>query len=151
MASIGWTKQVLLFCMLLGCYVYFLPRWGDWNVNSRFDLTRALVDDHSIAIDRYVSNTGDYAVYGGRYYSDKAPGLALVGVPVYAAFEALLPPEPVSRLPTFAERGALSSTVRKDGKGMEPASLYTFLALAATTFVVGAVPAALLGVLFFNV
>src|SRR6266446_6445397 len=81
-----------VFAMALLCYVYFLPRWADWNQSSRFDLVVALVDDHTFQIDKYVANTGDYALYDGHHFSDKAPGMALLGLPIYAAFRHLVAP-----------------------------------------------------------
>ncbi|MDX6447918.1 MAG: hypothetical protein QOD08_381 [Gaiellaceae bacterium] len=37
--------------------------------------------DGSLRIDRYASQTGDKALYGGHVYSDKAPGISLLAVP----------------------------------------------------------------------
>lgn len=71
-----------VFALLLFSFAYFYQA-GGWNENTRFDLVRAIVDDHTIAIDRYHENTGDKASYGGHYYSDKAPGLSLLAVPFY--------------------------------------------------------------------
>ena len=71
-----------VFALLLFSFAYFY-QGGGWNENSRFDLVRAIVDDHTIAIDRYHENTGDKASYGGHFYSDKAPGLSLLAVPLY--------------------------------------------------------------------
>src|SRR5262245_25463264 len=82
---------VVLFLMLTLAYVYTPPRWQDWNQNSRFDLTRALVEQHTVRIDDYVANTGDYATIDGRYYTDKAPGLSLAAVPVYAVTRVVQP------------------------------------------------------------
>jgi hypothetical protein len=72
-----------VFALLLFSFAYFYQA-GGWNENTRFDLVRAIVDDHSIAIDRFHANTGDKASYGGHFYSDKAPGLSLFAVPLYA-------------------------------------------------------------------
>ena len=72
-----------VFALLLFSFAYFYQA-GGWNENTRFDLVRAIVDDHTLAIDRYHENTGDKASYGGHYYSDKAPGLSLFTVPLYA-------------------------------------------------------------------
>lgn len=58
---------------------------GGWNQNSRFDLVRALVEEGTLRIDDYHRNTWDKARFEGHYYSDKAPGLALVAAPVVAA------------------------------------------------------------------
>jgi hypothetical protein len=74
-----------IFALLFFSYAYF-NQAGGWNENTRFDLVRAIVDDHTLSIDRYHENTGDKARVGDHYYSDKAPGLSFAAVPVYAAF-----------------------------------------------------------------
>src|SRR5512146_1282369 len=110
--------SLMLFVVLISCYAYFFPRWADWNQNSRFDLVLALVDDGTLAIDKYVDNTGDYAYYSGHYYSDKAPGLAILGVPVYAAFQTLISARTVASLQDVASANkALLGTLRDDGTG----------------------------------
>lgn len=75
-----------LFLLLCIAYAYFLPRVADWNGNSRFDLTLAIVEEQRFAIDSFYENTGDYARYGGHIYSDKAPGLSFLAVVPYAAY-----------------------------------------------------------------
>jgi hypothetical protein len=65
-------------------YAYFYQGEG-YNQNSRFDLTRAIIEEHTLRIDTYQSNTGDKSVVDGHFYSDKAPGLALAAVPVWDA------------------------------------------------------------------
>ncbi|MCE7874286.1 hypothetical protein DYH09_28480, partial [bacterium CPR1] len=77
----------LLGALLLVSYAWFY-QGGGWNQNSRLDLVWALVERGSPQIDAYVSNTGDYALREGHYYSDKAPGAALVAVPAVAALRA---------------------------------------------------------------
>ena len=76
-------RELLLATLLLLCYGFF-QQTPVWNEFSRFDLVRALVDQGTTRIDAYQDNTGDKAFYQGHWYSDKAPGTALVGVPVYA-------------------------------------------------------------------
>jgi hypothetical protein len=88
--------EVPLFMLILGAYAYFYQA-GGWNPNSRFDLTRAIVEQHTSIIDRYAYNTGDLSCRGPRgrcqqaraeagehYYSDKAPGASWLAVPAYA-------------------------------------------------------------------
>jgi hypothetical protein len=77
---------VRVFLLAFVVYAYFLPRWADWNIDSRFDLTRAIVDVHSLRINRFHFNTWDKAVYKGHFYSDKAPGTAVLGAVVYAGY-----------------------------------------------------------------
>src|SRR5512145_3109553 len=78
-----------LFLLLLVAYAYFFPRWADWGQNSKLDLTMAIVDQGTFVIDDYYENTGDYALYQGKHYSDKAPGTSFLGVPFYALFKGL--------------------------------------------------------------
>lgn len=75
-----------LFLLLFFAYAYFLPRVADWNGNSRFDLTLAIVEERRFAIDSFYENTGDYARYGGHIYTDKAPGLSFLAIAPYAAY-----------------------------------------------------------------
>jgi len=65
-----------------------------WNVNSRMALVFAVVEKGTFAIDRYEGDneifpTGDKAAFGGHFYSDKAFGVSLLCVPVYAAMRAV--------------------------------------------------------------
>jgi hypothetical protein len=80
--------ETALFVLALGVYAYFFQA-GGWNQNVRFDLTRAIVEQHTLVLDDYIVNTGDYAFARQHYYSDKAPGLSLLAVPVYAAVHPL--------------------------------------------------------------
>jgi hypothetical protein len=79
-----------VFALLFLSYAFF-AQGGGWNENSRMDLVRAIVDDHTLSIDRYHTNTGDKARFGGHYYSDKAPGVSLAALPAYAAVRLLRP------------------------------------------------------------
>ncbi|MGH2449618.1 MAG: hypothetical protein ACRDFS_13580 [Chloroflexota bacterium] len=82
----GWVRVFLLAFVL---FAYFMPRWADWNIDSRFDLSRALVDHRTLSLGRSNWNTWDKAVYKGKFYSDKAPGTAVLGAVVYAGFAAV--------------------------------------------------------------
>jgi hypothetical protein len=75
-------REVILAALLLFAYGFFQQRPA-WNEYSRYDLVRALVEQGTTQIDSYHENTGDVAFYAGHWYSDKAPGTALLGVPVY--------------------------------------------------------------------
>jgi hypothetical protein len=41
--------------------------------NSRFDLTRAIVEKGTFEISSYASNTGDLGLRDGKVYSNKSP------------------------------------------------------------------------------
>ncbi len=78
------SMRAAIFTLLFASYAYFYQA-GGWNQNSRFDLVRAVMNDHAVRIDPYQQNTGDKASYDGHYYSDKAPGLALAAIPIAGA------------------------------------------------------------------
>src|SRR5260370_17682695 len=62
---------------------------GGWNQNSQFDLTRAIVERHTFAIDAYASNTGDVSRANGHVYSNKSPALSWIAAIPYAALYAI--------------------------------------------------------------
>jgi len=73
---------ILLFLILIVTYSWFIhcPQWNDF---SRYDLIVAAVQKNTLAIDAYQKDTGDKAFINGHYYSDKAPGMQLAGIPIY--------------------------------------------------------------------
>lgn len=122
MRAIPW----LVGALLLACYSYFFYLGGDWNINTRLDLVRAIADEGTFAIDSYHRNTGDKAYYGGHYYCDKAPGVSLLGIPPYLA---------------LSPAGAALT-----GRGHAAA---VFLTPYAISFFTTALPSALVGVLLY--
>jgi hypothetical protein len=82
-------RALLIAAVVLISYAYFYEG-GGWNQNSRFDLVRAVVEQETLRIDDYQENTGDKAFANGHYYSDKAPGLALLAVPMVEVARPLL-------------------------------------------------------------
>ncbi len=152
--TLRWVKarktETLLFVILLSCYAYFPPRWADWNQNSRMDLTLAILERGTLCIDDYYENTGDYAIYGGRIYTDKAPGTSFLGVPPYFLFK-LLADRPLVRGLFYRLSGsqALASTLREEGTGLLEQKVYFAAALYATTFATVSLPSALLGVVLY--
>ena len=79
-----WKAASLLGAVTFFSLIYFYEG-GGWNQNSRFDLLRAIVEQHTLQIDAYHQNTQDKAHFKGHYYSDKAPGLVFLAVPVALA------------------------------------------------------------------
>ena len=79
-----WKIAALLGIASFLSFSYFYEG-GGWNQNSRFDLVRAITERHTLQIDAYHENTQDKAHFRGHYYSDKAPGLALLAVPIAEA------------------------------------------------------------------
>ena len=73
--------KAAIFVILFASHAYFYQA-GGWNQNSRFDLVRAITNEHTLNIDPFRLDTGDKAFFDGHYYSDKAPGLAFAAVPI---------------------------------------------------------------------
>lgn len=81
-------KAFILFITLVTISLTIAPNFGGVNQNSRLDLTKAIVLDQSFQIDKYISNTIDWSIYNGHYYSNKAPGGPLLAViPFYIFFQ----------------------------------------------------------------
>ena len=112
----AWTLALVLF----GSYAYFVPAPA-WNQNSRFALTRALVERGSTIIDPDHETTGDKSFRDGHFYCDKAPGASLLAALPYAVFHTIgrmtgaelpgatvIPQDPrdakAGRAPSLAER-----------------------------------------------
>jgi hypothetical protein len=75
---------ILVSLSYLAVAPYF-PRINNPNENVRIWMTRAIVLDHTLSIDRATADWGyvdDKAVSGGHLYSSKAPGTSFLGVPV---------------------------------------------------------------------
>jgi hypothetical protein len=100
--SPGRRKLVALSLALLAAYAYFAPLPG-YNQDSRLDMVRAVVERGTLAIDAYQDNTSDKALVAGHYYSDKAPGQALVALPVVAATVAVLKYAPADKRSNLLE------------------------------------------------
>ncbi|MBK6696134.1 MAG: hypothetical protein IPG50_28645 [Myxococcales bacterium] len=76
-----------LFVLLAATLFYFYPG-GDPNQASRLLAIEAMARDGRPDITLEHSRTVDKGEVGGRYFSDKAPGIALLGAPLYAALRA---------------------------------------------------------------
>jgi len=100
---------------------------GGWNQNSQFDLTRAIVERHTFAIDAY-PNTGDVSILDHHAYSNKSPALSWIAAIPYAILYAI-------------ERGT----------SIDPTSIeaVTFNAYLCTLFCV-ALPAALIAWMLYR-
>lgn len=136
-----------LFLTLLVAYVYTPPRWQDWNQNSRFNLTQALVDQRTVQIDDYVANTGDYALVDGHAYTDKAPGLSLVAVPAYTLTNVAQNAGLSSLSARIGESETFVSTLTPGGEGVSRVRVDQAVALYIVTILTVAIPSALMGVL----
>lgn len=71
-----------LFLLTFFAAAYFYAGAG-WNQNATFDLTRAMVERHTFAIDAYAGNTGDVSYANGHVYANKAPALSFLAAIPY--------------------------------------------------------------------
>jgi hypothetical protein len=146
---------VLLCFSLLATYSLFL-QWSSANITSRIAVTLSIVQDGTLSIDRFQGFTIDKAYFRGHFYSDKAPGLALMSVPIVyttrIASEILLSrDEPViaqGQLTPFFTLYIYIATVLTSGLLTAAAASALFL----TARGLGATPgAAILGALSYGV
>jgi hypothetical protein len=82
----GFKEISLVFLIVLIAYGYFFTD-SDANTNSRLALVKAMVEEKRFEIDSFHDSTlptSDIAFYNGHYYSDKAPGSSMIGIPIYA-------------------------------------------------------------------
>ena len=95
------TGARALFWLVLLIGAYWIPRGVQANADSHLALTYAIVEQHTVRIDRFAPGLLDKAVYCGHntnthtcrhYYSDKAPGLSLWVAAVYTVLRPVLPP-----------------------------------------------------------
>src|SRR5207244_12059581 len=63
-------------------YSYFFQGFG-WNQNSHFATIRCIAEHGSPEITPLAGFTGDVSYAGNRIFSNKPPGLALIGTPFY--------------------------------------------------------------------
>ena len=73
-----------LFLVAAVTFGYFDGGAG-WNPYAHFDLTRAVVERHTLYVDGYAENTGDLSPgTGGHTYINKPPGASLLAAIPYA-------------------------------------------------------------------
>jgi MFS family permease len=74
---------VLVFLSLLVPFAYFNHSEG-WNQGARLSELHAIVLQGTLRIDAYHEVTGDKALIGGHYYSEKAPAIVLMALPAFS-------------------------------------------------------------------
>lgn len=149
--NINRINQIALALVLLVSYVYTFPRWADQSMNSRLDSIVAVVDDGTFQIDQYVQNTVDYAKIGNHYYSDKPPGTAFLGIPVYAVLKQILRAPVVDGLVSrLSSNPAFASTLNPDGTGISPEKVRFALAYVVLSLLLGSIPTVVLALLMYR-
>jgi hypothetical protein len=92
---------IALYALLSLIVIPVFPHFLSPNEFTRWVAAAAIVDDHTLQVNRFVPLLGerfeDLSQVDGRIYSNKAPGLAFVGLPAYAVARALAgPPSPAT-------------------------------------------------------
>ncbi len=142
---------LFIFLIVFLSIIYTFPRWADPNQNSRLDMVFAVVEDGSFQIDRFVWNTVDYAKVGDHYYSDKAPGTAFLGIPIYAGLKQLLDLPAVASLTQWlAQNASFQATLREEGTGVSLEKVRFAITQSVLVVFLAAIPTALLSVVLFN-
>lgn len=83
-----------MFALFCAYFSGFFPPFSSPNELSRFQTVVAFVESGTFAIDGELAALGDHedkASAGGRFYSNKAPGLSLAAIPVYRVLRFFLP------------------------------------------------------------
>jgi hypothetical protein len=104
--------EILLFVLLWTTYAYFYQSTGT-NEAVRFDQIRALVHDHTLAIDKYAFNSPDLIRYPektGHIYPNKAPGMTFLGTIPFAIVTVVLTPFRAAGLPEWIYWHAVAYT-----------------------------------------
>src|SRR4051812_24330133 len=84
LARLSRSGAFKLFALLFATFAFFYPGGGH-NENARYDLIRSVVEDPRVWIDKYIYNSADVTPYQDHHwYSGKAPGAALLGIPAFA-------------------------------------------------------------------
>jgi hypothetical protein len=86
---------VAIFVLVSALFSGQFPPFANPNESSRWATVYAAVELATFATDRalpVVGDSEDKSSSNGRFYSNKAPGLALAAIPVYRALRAVLPP-----------------------------------------------------------
>src|SRR5512140_325628 len=86
-------KSIYILAMMLALATLYFYQDPGWNGNSRLDAVKAVVERGTFEIDAYHLQpdwyTMDKSLYEGHYYTDKAIGSSLLGLPVYFALYKL--------------------------------------------------------------
>ncbi|MFH1511433.1 MAG: hypothetical protein ABIF10_07105 [Candidatus Woesearchaeota archaeon] len=89
MSHLNKTEYKILITLLI-IYIAFAG-YGGWNENSLYALTLAMGFDNQLTIDNYVNNTGLFTIdkiyYDNHWYSDKSPGLPIMGAVIVKIFK----------------------------------------------------------------
>src|SRR5262245_12486860 len=107
---------ISLYALLTLVFIPIFPHFPSPNEFTRWVAAAAIVDDHTLEVNRYLPLLGpgfqDLSEYRGRVYSNKAPGGMWVGLPAYAAARAVVgPASPATMRVTLTAMRLLAATL----------------------------------------
>jgi len=90
--GLAWAERSILgpLCLVVFVSLAYFVGPPAWNQNSRFALTRAMVERGALDIDQDHHTTGDKSFRDGHFYSDKAPGSSLLAALPHAITMAII-------------------------------------------------------------
>jgi hypothetical protein len=144
--------QAKLFITFLITSIFFVS-WYGWNEESNFALTKAIVEENRFEIDSYANQTGDRAIYGNHFYSDKDPGLAFLTTPIYAGWKFLYNFFPESFKEKYKGReGYIGEVLNKASViAVVDRGFFTFTAMILVTFFTSSIFTALTSLVVFKI
>jgi hypothetical protein len=98
-----------VFAFLLIYFRGVFALWANPNELSRYEAVIAMAEWNTFSIDQAIALLGDHedkSVSNGRYYSNKAPGLAFAAYPVYRMLRLVFP------IPGFATSDTIFFVMR---------------------------------------
>ncbi|MGC8929397.1 MAG: hypothetical protein ACP5OZ_02625 [Candidatus Woesearchaeota archaeon] len=81
-------KEFAIFIIFYIIFALFSNYKGG-NENVRIHLTRAIVEDNSIKINKYANTTNDKIIINGDVYCDKAPLISFISIPAYIFYKEI--------------------------------------------------------------
>jgi len=144
--------QAKLFITFLITSIFFVS-WYGWNEESNFALTKAIVEENRFEIDSYANQTGDRAIYGNHFYSDKDPGLAFLTTPIYAGWKFLYNFFPESFKEKYkGKEGYIGEVLNKASViAVVDRGFFTFTSMILVTFFTSSIFTALTSLLVFKI
>ena len=129
-------KLTLAVVTLIICAYFSGGYANNVSMNSIADLTVAMVDDHTLHIDRYSANSNDISERDGHIYSGFGPGLSLLLIPVYLVIKPVLAVVPESVMQR-ADKALSDGIYAKHGrlKSTESRAKIVILILAGTVLI----------------
>jgi hypothetical protein len=80
------TTALGIFLLAFAAFAWLAPQDpSSAQVVTRLGLTLSIVESSRLDIDRFAHRTIDKALFEGRYYADKVPGLSFLAIPVVVA------------------------------------------------------------------